>query len=158
MIHNNPTDQGTHIEDIRKEKEQRARWLYFLVTEARKRGYSDDFALAAIRSCGNYMGQQQPPTTDMFELAKGFTNKHSYKVFEIDEKVTEDELHLEFHYCPLVAAWQKLTDDEELIADLCKIAMEGDFGVADVFPAFEFTLGETIAKGDKTCKMHFKKV
>ncbi|MCL2367424.1 MAG: L-2-amino-thiazoline-4-carboxylic acid hydrolase [Oscillospiraceae bacterium] len=157
MIHNNPTDHGPHIADIRAEKEQRARWLYFLVTEARKRGHSDEFALAAIRACGQYAGGQKTPTTDTYELAKAFTGKNSYKVFEIDETVTEDELNLEFHYCPLVAAWQKLTDDEALIADLCAIAMEGDFGEADMFPAFEFTLSETIAKGDRTCKMCFRK-
>jgi hypothetical protein len=58
---------------------------------------------------------------------------------------------VEFHYCPHVAAWQKLTKDEQKIATLCDIAMDGDRGMVSAFPKFKFELGDTIAKGGKGC-------
>lgn len=36
---------------------------------------------------------------------------------------------MHFHHCPLVAGWQRVTDDEELIERYCDIAMEGDRGI-----------------------------
>jgi hypothetical protein len=75
----------------------------------------------------------------------------------MDVDVTDEELKIEFHYCPLVAAWKKLTNDEEKIATLCDIAMDGDRGIASEFDSFEFELGKTIAKGDKICEVCFRK-
>ena len=50
-----------------------------------------------------------------------------------------------------------MTDDEEKIATLCDIAMDGDRGIASQFDAFEFELGKTIAKGDDICEVCFRK-
>ena len=43
-----------------------------------------------------------------------------------------DNLKVEFNYCALVNAWKKLGFDDEKIALLCDIAMEGDRGIAEV--------------------------
>jgi hypothetical protein len=73
------------------------------------------------------------------------------------EVVAQDaeRYHLDFHYCPLVSAWKKLGASEEEIQQLCDIAMEGDRGTADQFPAFEFRLGKTIAEGQEVCQIRF---
>ena len=36
----------------------------------------------------------------------------------------DDSLYLDFHYCPLVKAWQKAGCTDEEIARLCDIAMQ----------------------------------
>lgn len=80
------------------------------------------------------------------------------KAFEMDVKTTDNELSIEFHYCPLVEAWRKLTGDEEKISRLCDIAMEGDRGIISCFDKFSFELGDTIANGKDTCQVSIKKI
>lgn len=50
-------------------------------------------------------------------------------IFQMDTCCTDSQMDITFHYCPLVAAWRKLTEDEELIAEMCEIAMDGDRGI-----------------------------
>ena len=71
---------------------------------------------------------------------------------------TPEEMAIDFHYCPLVAAWKKLGATDEECAELCQIAMDGDRGSASTFPPFDFHLGKTIAAGDDICDVRFKKV
>ena len=66
-------------------------------------------------------------------------------------------LYIDFHYCPLVAAWQKLGLPEADMPELCDIAMDGDRGIISTFPKFSFELGETIAKGDDVCQIRIEK-
>lgn len=158
MITNNPSDRGEHIDDLRAAFEHRATWFYYLIEEAGKRGLDCDFARAAIKNCGCFHGDSKyTKTSDLKEFAPEFANDNVRNIFEMDTNVTDEELKIEFHYCPLVAAWKKLTDDEEKIACLCDIAMDGDRGIASTFPDFEFELGKTIAKGDPICEVFFRK-
>ena len=69
---------------------------------------------------------------------------------------TDDKLDIDFHYCPLVAAWQTQGATDEQIAKLCDIAMQGDRGIASSFGC-ELELGETIAKGYNKCEIRFKR-
>ena len=39
--------------------------------------------------------------------------------------------------------WQKVTDDQDMIALLCDIAMEVDRGLVDTYPEFTLRLGKT---------------
>jgi L-2-amino-thiazoline-4-carboxylic acid hydrolase len=159
MIKNNATDRGQHIKDLRDAIEHRATWFYYLIEEAQKRGLDYDFASDAIKNCGCFHGKNKYTQTDDLKVfAPEFISENVKNIFEMDVDVTDEELKIEFHYCPLVAAWKKLTDDEEKIAKLCDIAMDGDRGIACQFDAFEFELGKTIAKGDDICEVSFKKV
>jgi hypothetical protein len=79
-------------------------------------------------------------------------------VLEVEMEKSVDEVKLDFHYCPLVAAWQKMTDDEKIIQHLCDIAMDGDRGVLSTYPAFKFELTDTITTGYPTCKIRISKV
>lgn len=159
MITNNASDRGQHIKDLRDAIEHRATWFYYLIEEAQKRGLDYDFARSAIKSCGCFHGKNKYTNTDDLKaFAPEFVTENVKNIFEMDVNVTDEEMKIEFHYCPLVAAWNKLTDDEEKIATLCDIAMDGDRGIASQFEAFEFELGKTIAKGDSICEVCFKKV
>lgn len=158
MITNNASDRGEHIKDLRDAIEHRATWFYYLIKEAKKRGLDYDFARDAITSCGCFHGNSKyTKTDDLKAFAPEFVSDNVRNIFEMDTEVTDEALNIEFHYCPLVAAWKKLTDDEEEIAMLCDIAMDGDRGIASTFPEFEFSLGKTIAKGDPICEVCFRK-
>lgn len=159
MITNNAHDKGKNINDLRSAIEHRATWFYLLVEEATKKGLDIDFASDAIFNCGAFHGENLYPKTDSIkEFADAFANKNVKDIFEMDVNTTDEELNIEFHYCPLVNAWRKLTDDEEKIAKLCDLAMDGDRGIISKYDNFEFSLGDTIAKGDKTCQVCIKKI
>lgn len=142
--------------------EHRATWMYLLLDEARKKGLSwDDFARSGIFQCGLYHGQSKikdncPDYEDLREFFKPFLPEETMKVLEVEAlKVEKDELVVEFHYCPLVTAWQKLGCSQEDIAHLCDIAMDGDRGIAKEC-GFDFTIHSKIAEGADTCKVSFK--
>lgn len=159
MITNNATINDEKTVDLRNAIEHRATWFYFLLEEAVKRGIDRDFARKAIFNCGCFHGENNyPKTSDIKEFAEAFANQNVRNIFEMDVKITDEALNIEFHYCPLVAAWKKLTGDETLIANLCDIAMDGDKGIISQYDDFEFSLGDTIAKGNKTCQVCIKKV
>lgn len=158
MITNNASDRGEHIKDLRDAIEHRATWFYYLIKEAQEKGLDPDFARKAIRACGCFHGDNKyTKTDDLREFAPEFISDNVRNIFEMDTELTEEAFNITFHYCPLVAAWKKLTDNEEEIAALCDMAMDGDRGIADTFPAFEFELGKTIAKGDPICEVCFRK-
>lgn len=97
---------------IRELLEHRAFWLYLLVDEAEKRGLDpEEFASAAITRCGISQGtdlQKKSGTKSLKGLRKTLFTRAARWVFEMDlVENTDDTLYLDFHYCPLVKAWQK---------------------------------------------------
>jgi hypothetical protein len=120
----------------------------------------DEFARPAIRITGWLGGKERRERMkdpgSMGEFSTVFAAGTSRKVFEMEVLAADEEkYHLDFGYCPLVSAWQKLGASPEEITQLCDIAMEGDRGIADQFPVFEFSLGKTIAEGSKVCQIRF---
>lgn len=151
------------VREIRKAIEHRATWMYLLLKEAGKRGLEwDEFARPAIWATGTLDGQKRWERMEnpdsLVEFSKVFAGGISRKVFEMDV-VAQDEkrYYLDFYYCPLSSAWKKLGATQEEIQQLCDIAMDGDRGIADQFPAFTFSLGKTIAKGQGVCEIRFDK-
>ena len=146
---------------VRGAFEHRAAWMYLLLDEARKNGLSwDDFARKGIFRCGLYHGETKikencPDYEDLREFFKPFLPEETQKVFEAEVlKVEKDELVVDFHYCPLVAAWQKLGCSQEDIEQLCDIAMDGDRGIAEEC-GLAITIHSKIAEGDDICKISF---
>jgi hypothetical protein len=163
----NILSQAEHEEqivlEVRKAIEHRAIWMYLLLKEARDRGLEpDDFARPAIYTAGCLGGQERREKMhdpdSLAEFAGVFAAGTSRKIFEMEVlEADEDKYYLDFHYCPLVSAWEKLGASPEEIQHLCDIAMEGDRGTAEQFPAFEFSLGKTIAGGHAVCQIRFDK-
>ncbi|MBP8672539.1 MAG: L-2-amino-thiazoline-4-carboxylic acid hydrolase [Synergistales bacterium] len=155
-IRNEATIKDQHVEDMRNAIEHRATWFYFLLDEARKRGLDwDDFARAAIFRTGCFHGDVKfTKIEDLKQFAREFANDLVRQIFEMDVvESTDDRFVVEFHFCPLVRAWTKLTDNEEEIAHLCDIAMDGDRGIVSRFPDFRMELKDTIASGGKVCRL-----
>ena len=88
-------------------------------------------------------------------LRKTLFTKPAQLVFEMKiRSCTDDELFIDFHYCPLVKAWQKQGCSDEEIQMLCDHAMCGDRGIAESFGC-HLELPCTIAHGADVCKIVF---
>ena len=148
------------IKAIRELLEHRALWMYLLCDEAAKKGLQpEDYAPAAIRRCGLYQGgllrEKAGGGPSLKGLKKTLFSKFAQWVFEMDiRRCDDDQLDIDFHYCPLVKAWQKQVCSDEEIRLLCDHAMCGDRGIAESFGC-ELDLPATIARGDNICQIRF---
>ena len=160
MIKNEAKIKNPLIVAIREQLEHRALWMYLLCDEAKKKGLdSADYAPEAIHRCGLYQGanlrQKAGGGESLKGLKKTLFSKFAQWVFEMDiQNCDDDHLDIDFHYCPLVKAWQKQGCSDEEIAMLCDHAMCGDRGIGESFDAV-LDLPQTIAKGAETCQIRF---
>ncbi len=161
-IVNEPKIKNRLIVAIRELLEHRALWLYLLCDEAAKKGLDwEAFAPDAIRRCGFYQGGglvERGRTRSLKGLKKTLFTKPAQWVFEMKIiECTDDILFIDFHYCPLVKAWQKQNCSEDEIARLCDIAMCGDRGIAESYGCV-MDLPKAIARGDDFCQLRFQRV
>ena len=173
-IRNRAKKNGFLVRNLRNFFEHRALWMYFLCDEARKKGMKpENFAPAAIRRCGVYHGTRaltgkdaapQPPQTgggtkgnSCRLLRKKLFPSAGKGIFEMEfKRLDDDAFDVDFHYCPLVNAWQKQGCSDGEIDRLCDWAMEGDRGIAEAFGC-ELELKKTIAKGDGVCEIRIRR-
>ena len=160
-IKNSPKLKNPVIQAVRGQLEQRAVWLYLLTDEAKKEGLTDlTYAKNAIRRCGLWQGKglvEKGNTTSLKGLKKTLFSKAAQWVFEMDVKESTDQnLSIDFHYCPLVKGWQMMGCSDEEIATLCDIAMCGDHGIGECYGAV-LELPKCIAKGDEICALRYSK-
>ena len=146
---------------IREQLEHRALWMYLLCDEANKKGLKpEEYAPQAIKRCGLSQGAdlvKKGNTDSLKGLKKTLFTKPAQYVFEMDVlEVADDKLSIDFHYCPLVKAWQKAGCTDEEIAMLCDIAMCGDHGIGETYGAV-LDLPKCIAKGDDICSLRYHK-
>ena len=150
------------IVGIREQLEHRALWMYLLCDEAAKKGLpAEEFAPAAIRRCGVYQGNLLREKGGMGNSLKGLKKAlfgfFAQKVFEMKIiRCDDDHLDIDFHYCPLVKAWQNAGCSDEEIAELCDIAMCGDHGIGECYGAV-LDLPKCIARGDDVCSLRYHK-
>lgn len=160
-ISNEPKIKNALIEAVRGQLEQRAAWLYLLCDEAGKRGLDwRDFGSVAVKRCGLSQGAhlvKKGNTVSLRGLKKTLFTKPAQWVFEMKiRESTDDVLSIDFHYCPLVKAWQKYGCTDEEIALLCDIAMCGDEGIGEAYRC-TLDLPKCIAKGDDVCQLRYHK-
>lgn len=161
QIKNEPKIKNALLQAIRAQLEHRAHWLYLLTDEAKKKGLApEEFAGEAIRRCGLSQGAdlvKKGGTDSLKGLRKTLFTKPAQWVFEMKVlESTDDTLSIDFHYCPLVKAWQKAGCTDEEIALLCDIAMCGDHGIGECYGSV-LDLPQCIAKGDPVCSLRYHK-
>lgn len=161
-ITNEPNIKEDKIVFARGCIEHRATWMALTYLQAKEMGYdAEKMTRAAIKKCGRihglgYKAQCENPE-DLRDFNKVFFHTDGKKNFEIEVvEVDENNVKAEFHYCALVNAWQKLGIEGDDLALLCDMAMDGDRGIAESM-GVKMELSDTIAKGCKTCKLHFHK-
>lgn len=161
IVKNEAKIKNPLIVAVREQLEHRAHWLYLLCDEAGKRGLDwTDFGSAAITRCGLSQGAnlvKNGNTKSLKGLRKTLFTKPAQMVFEMKiVESTDDKLSIDFHYCPLVKAWQKAGCTDEEIAKLCDIAMCGDHNIGKCYDA-KLDLPKCIAKGDDICALRYHK-
>ena len=162
-IVNEPKIKNGLLQAIREQLEHRALWMYLLCDEAKKKGLpAEEYAPAAIKRCGLYQGkllvEKGGKGQSLKGLKKALFGKAAQAVFEMKiQRCTDDNLDIDFHYCPLVKAWQKAGCTDEEIATLCDIAMCGDHGIGEAYGA-KLDLPKCIAKGDDICSLRYHKI
>ena len=148
------------IVGIREQLEHRALWMYLLIDEARKKGLDPkEYVPEAIERCGHFHGKNHREKAGGGESLKGLKKvlfgKFAQMVFEMKiKRVDDDHLDIDFHYCPLVKAWQKQGCSDEEISFLCDCAMCGDRGIGAEFGC-ELDLPKTIGRGDDICEIRY---
>lgn len=146
----------------RKAIGHRATWMGLTYKEGVEAGVdAEGIARKAISTTGCLDGESIiascQDATDCRQFKDAFLSDLVKSTFQMEiPKVTEDELYIDFHYCPLLAAWQKLGFDDATCEKLCDMAMDGDRGIAKTV-GLKMELTDTIAKGCPTCKLHFYK-
>lgn len=149
------------INGLRLAIEHRATWMGLMMDEAEKAGLdAEKFTRNAILKTGHFHGngiKERQVGEGLPNFEKTFLPENTKKIFEMDVvNCDEEKLEVEFHYCPLVSAWQKQGFTNEQIDLMCDCAMDGDRGIAAAH-GYEFKLGKTIAKGDDICEVNFYK-
>ncbi|MDR1030755.1 MAG: L-2-amino-thiazoline-4-carboxylic acid hydrolase [Treponema sp.] len=140
--------------------EHRATWMALIYTEMSQAGINPEPIIRrAIRRCGRIQGegfkQRCGDASDCREFSRVFLPDISVKTFAMHPiNAEQDSLAVDFHYCPLVTAWQKLGLSDATCALLCDMAMDGDRGIAEVM-GLTLDLHETIAQGFPACTLRF---
>lgn len=158
-ITNEPKIKNGLIRAVREQLEHRALWMYLLLDEARKKGLEpEEYAPAAIGRCGLYQGGNlvdKAGTNSLRGLRKTLFTKPAQMVFEMKVlRSDDDHLDIDFHYCPLLKAWQKQGCTDAEMSDMCDYAMCGDRAIAESFGCV-LELPKTIARGDAVCELRF---
>ncbi|QGG46785.1 L-2-amino-thiazoline-4-carboxylic acid hydrolase [Heliorestis convoluta] len=154
-------NEGTiSLETLRQAFEDRASWFYLLLEEAKERGYNAEaMARSAIYKYGVDKGKKLTSTDDLNEFLAQFATPVTRQVFKMSvTEMTEKQLIVEFHHCPLVKAWQERHGATiEETDKLCNWAVQGDYGLMSAFPDIEFIPEKRIGAGDSYCKMVFRR-
>ena len=143
--------------------EHRATWMGLIYDEMVKAGIdAEPIIRRAIKRCGRIHGEDlrkkcRDPQ-DCSDFRRVFLSDLVIDTFDMRPiSADKDNLKVDFHYCALVNAWQKLGFDDETCGLLCDMAMDGDRGIAE-FMGLNLELKETIAQGCSDCKLHFHKL
>ncbi len=159
-IKNIPAVKDPLIKKLHAANENRGLWFYYLLKNAHEKGYDiEEIARRGIRAVGHSNRENHPDTTDLKTMVDSFMGDSvNRKLFDMEiVSETEDEVHIEFHYCPMCGQWIKTSDDQEFIEKICDIAMDVDRGLFDMYDCFEFELGKTICQGHDTCQVCIRK-
>ncbi len=139
---------------VRGAIKDRALWFYLLLDEAKAQGANaDEMAKKAIFKYGQIKGARISDCQTPREFFDGIVTKNSSLAFAMEEVcVAENQGIYRFHACALCEAWRELGCTQEEIGRLCKLAMEGDFGLVSSYP-LDLSFNCTIGDGAKYCEM-----
>ncbi|GMO41648.1 MAG: hypothetical protein Pg6C_02610 [Treponemataceae bacterium] len=146
----------------RAQIEHRATWMGLIYDEMVKAGVdAEPIIRRAIKRCGRIHGEnikkRCADSENCEDFRKAFLSDLVIKTFDMRPiNVERNSLSVDFHYCALISAWQKLGFDDKSCELLCDMAMDGDRGIAEVM-GLKFELARTIAQGCPDCKLRFSK-
>lgn len=165
QIRNTPDIVGDLAEVNRAQIEHRATWMGLIYDEMLQAGLdAEPMIRRAIKRCGLIHGDRIKERcssswdcTDFKDAFLGTERSVVAQTFQMKNiQADPEQVGVDFHYCPLLSAWQKLGFDDERCANLCDMAMDGDRGIAEAM-GLTLELEETLANGDAACKLRFRR-
>ena len=162
IINKEPETTKDGVAANRAAIEHRATWMGLIYDQAVRSGVgnAEEIVREAIGRTGSIHGvkyrdmMKDPQNCE--EFSHVFLPELVRETFDQEVVANEDELNVSFHYCPLVSAWRKLGIEDDRIATLCDLAMEGDRKIAEEND-LSFDLKSTIANGDSACELCLSK-
>lgn len=156
-IKNIPLVNDTLSKEVRFENQKRGMVYYLMVKHATKAGLDKEaFARAAVHRIGvdNSKGFREFDFRDFIFnfMDSGLISQFRPELMEM----TDDEARVDFHYCPMLGGLMNMSEDTDEIGLLCDCAMETDRGLTEAI-GLDFELGGTIATGNPTCELCFKR-
>jgi len=141
-------------EAIRAGIRDRGTWFYLLLKVAKEQGGdSESIAKKAIFEFGKLKGEGLGDVSTPREFFDAISSKNAALAFEMEEVNVEDyEGTFRFHHCALCDAWKILGCSQEEVKQLCKLAMQGDYGMVSEYP-LDLKFNSTIGEGAKYCEM-----
>lgn len=96
--------------------------------------------------------------TDVSEfIRRMFRGPLGYAVYDVEVvEESHDRVVLEYHYCPLVKAWQNSGMSVQEIGDTCLNAMEGDLITAAEM-GYDLDIQKTIGCGHGCCRLVYSR-
>ena len=107
-ITNIPAVKDPLIRKLHTENENRGLWVYYLLKNAYDKGYDiEEFARKGIRAVGHSNRASHPDTTDLKTMVDSFMGDEvNRKLFDMEiVSESDEEVHIEFHYCPMCGQW-----------------------------------------------------
>ena len=143
------------IDKVRAAVQDRATWFYLLY-KSFKEVLPQDVVEKQTRKAIFEFGLLKAKKDDTESMPESWVKKHVSKgsalIFDSDIEIEEEFVVQRMKHCALVDAWKALGCDDEELALLCDMAMEGDRGRAEGH-GVRMELEETIAKGDSFCNL-----
>lgn len=135
--------------------EDRARWFYLLLKYAKEQGAdTKKMAEKAITEFGKMKGKAIGKAETAKDFAYAIYSGPAKDAFAMNAvKLDDDESIIEFKYCALVEAWKKLGCSSDEVAELCRLARYGDYGMASCFPNIALKFDKLLSEGQDCCKM-----
>lgn len=132
---------------------------YLLAKVAKEHGvdikpFSDEVQhISSTQSARAYRSYLKDPTDVGEYVGSMFNQPNALDSYDIElVELSHDRAVVEFHYCPLVKAWQECGASLEEIGDLCLSAMHGDEIMAAEM-GFDLDIQKTIGCGHDCCRM-----
>ena len=148
------------VETSRRAAEYRGQWLYFIIKAMKDHGFDyETVGRKAVFALGRSNKAGFPDNNNVKDFAGALLAPGSAEPMQIEPvSIDEEKAVVSFGYCPMCSIWQKLTDDQDLIANLCDIAMEVDRGLLSTYEHMELVLdGGRISAGHDHCDFCVKK-
>lgn len=135
--------------------EDRATWFYLLLKAAKEQNVDiDKLAKDSITYFGILKGRNFGEVATPGEFVDKLAQGHAFHAFEMNKiEGSEQKGVLRFKYCALVESWKKLGCNGSEIAELCRLARNGDYGVASCFPKLELKFNKLLSEGDEYCEL-----
>lgn len=140
---------------VRGAIEDRAKWLFLFWKYAKDKGMEfDEVAQKAINAFGEMKGKAVKKADNAQDFALAIFSGPAKEAFEMEAvKLEEKESIIKFKYCALVEAWKKLGASPEEIANLCRLARFGDYGMVSCFPELKLEFKQLLSEGQDCCEM-----